>query len=220
MSLDQMQAASLVMCENATCDLVAHVTARMCHDLASPLGAIGNGVELLEMLQGADTPELRLIAASVRQATARLRLFRFVFGPAQQEQMTSAEELRTLLHAHEESARFWVHYQIDVDIPRVHAKVILLGVMCLETALAWGGNVRIMANAKGYQLSAQADRLRLDAELWSTFDASENPISSTSANIHFNMLQREISQKGLGLHCVQTPHSLVFQVSIPRPDQE
>ena len=30
-------------------DITALVTARMCHDLASPIGAVGNGVELVEL---------------------------------------------------------------------------------------------------------------------------------------------------------------------------
>ncbi len=41
-------------------DLIALVGSRICHDLVSPLGAIGNGVELLAMAGAMPGPELAL----------------------------------------------------------------------------------------------------------------------------------------------------------------
>ena len=56
-------------------ELAALIGSRICHDLVSPIGAIGNGVELLAMA-GAAGPEVRLIAESVAAANARIRFFR------------------------------------------------------------------------------------------------------------------------------------------------
>ena len=68
MTLDTMQIGSG--------ELAQMVGSRLCHDLISPLGAIGNGVELLEMSPDfpgiSDSPELRLIAESVAAARARM----------------------------------------------------------------------------------------------------------------------------------------------------
>jgi histidine phosphotransferase ChpT len=60
------------------CELL---TARLCHDLAGPIAAIGNGAELLDD----DDPDFvrqaaTLIDASAGTAAKRLRLFRFVYG--------------------------------------------------------------------------------------------------------------------------------------------
>ena len=67
-------------------ELASLVAARLCHDLVSPLGAIGNGVELLEMSGDfpgiSKSPELALITESVRSARARVRFFRTAFGHA------------------------------------------------------------------------------------------------------------------------------------------
>ena len=56
------------------------VGSRICHDLISPVGAIGNGLELLAMAGGRTMPggsaELELISDSVVQANARIRFFR------------------------------------------------------------------------------------------------------------------------------------------------
>lgn len=65
--------------------------ARLCHDLAGPIGAIGTGAELLtEELtterpageEDAPTEALRLLADSAAAATARLRFLRLALGPA------------------------------------------------------------------------------------------------------------------------------------------
>ncbi|HMR60143.1 MAG TPA: histidine phosphotransferase, partial [Amaricoccus sp.] len=61
-------------------DLSALVSARLCHDLISPMGAIRNGMELLQMAPGeAQSPEHALIADSLETALAKLRYFRLAF---------------------------------------------------------------------------------------------------------------------------------------------
>ena len=52
-------------------DLGALLCSRICHDIISPVGAINNGLELLEE-GGADEDAMALIAASARNASARL----------------------------------------------------------------------------------------------------------------------------------------------------
>ncbi len=52
---------------------------RICHDLISPVGAIGNGVEFLAELTET-IPEVGLIADSVASANGKLQFFRICFG--------------------------------------------------------------------------------------------------------------------------------------------
>ncbi|MSP89576.1 MAG: hypothetical protein EXQ92_12320 [Alphaproteobacteria bacterium] len=56
---------------------------RVCHDLISPVGAVVNGVELIED-GGADMTDdaMALIAKSARQASRRLQFFRMAYGAA------------------------------------------------------------------------------------------------------------------------------------------
>ncbi len=62
----------------------ALLCSRLCHDLASPLGAINNGVEMLET--ETDPSLIRqitgLIEQSARQTTNRLQYYRLAFGAA------------------------------------------------------------------------------------------------------------------------------------------
>ena len=68
-------------------DLAALIASRICHDLISPIGAIGNGVELLAMEPGGPRPEMALISESVANANARIRFFRICFGQASSDQL-------------------------------------------------------------------------------------------------------------------------------------
>ena len=71
-------------------DLGAKVASRICHDLANPLGAIANGLELL-LLPGLEpTPEMSLLQDSVASASARIRWFRLAFGPASPQRVSRA----------------------------------------------------------------------------------------------------------------------------------
>ncbi len=65
-------------------DLAALLCSRVCHDVISPVGAIVNGLEVLEDESDASMKEfaLDLIRKSARQASARLQFARLAFGAA------------------------------------------------------------------------------------------------------------------------------------------
>jgi histidine phosphotransferase ChpT len=65
-------------------DLAALLCSRVCHDLISPVGAIVNGLEVLEEDNDEETKTfaLDLIKKSARNASARLQFCRLAFGAA------------------------------------------------------------------------------------------------------------------------------------------
>ncbi|MDQ8732413.1 histidine phosphotransferase ChpT [Bradyrhizobium sp. LHD-71] len=65
-------------------DLAALLCSRVCHDLISPVGAIVNGLEVLDDAKNADDRDfaLDLIRKSARNASARLQFCRLAFGAA------------------------------------------------------------------------------------------------------------------------------------------
>ncbi|MGG7516572.1 histidine phosphotransferase ChpT [Allorhizobium undicola] len=60
-------------------DLAALLCSRVCHDVISPVGAITNGLELLDE-GGADEDAMELIRASALNASVRLKFARLAFG--------------------------------------------------------------------------------------------------------------------------------------------
>ena len=65
-------------------DLAALLCSRVCHDLISPVGAIINGLEVMEEDRDEETKTfaLDLIKRSAAQASAKLQFCRFAFGAA------------------------------------------------------------------------------------------------------------------------------------------
>jgi histidine phosphotransferase ChpT len=65
-------------------DLSALITSRVCHDVISPVGAINNGIEVLEEERDEDMRKIAmdLVKKSARQASAKLQFCRLAFGAA------------------------------------------------------------------------------------------------------------------------------------------
>src|SRR5438876_8184113 len=65
-------------------ELAALLCSRVCHDLISPVGAIVNGIEVIEDDNNEETKTfaLDLIRKSAKTASARLQFCRIAFGAA------------------------------------------------------------------------------------------------------------------------------------------
>src|SRR5580692_2092927 len=65
-------------------DFAAFMVSRVCHDLVGPLGAVVNGLEVLEDERDATmrADALKLVTSSAGQALARIQFMRIAFGAA------------------------------------------------------------------------------------------------------------------------------------------
>jgi histidine phosphotransferase ChpT len=179
----------------AQADLAQLLGSRLCHDLVSPLGAIGNGVELLEMSPefpgiGA-SPELMLIAESVAAARARIQLFRVAFGQAQGDQRVSRASLAQLLDGFSGQGRLRVQLEAEGDFARVELRMIMLAMMCLESALPWGGAVTVVHDGGRWRLVGQADRVKQDPALWAWL-GGDDPRTPAPSEVHFALLAQAL----------------------------
>ena len=63
-------------------DLAGLIASRICHDLISPVGALGNGLELLSLSVDPKGEEMALIRDCAAAAAAGLSFMRIAFGAA------------------------------------------------------------------------------------------------------------------------------------------
>jgi histidine phosphotransferase ChpT len=119
-------------------DLAALLCSRVCHDVISPVGAIVNGLEVLEEEKDAEMRgfALDLIKKSARTASARLQFCRLAFGAAGSAGAAidtgDAEQVARGLLADERTKLEW-------DVPRIlmpKDKVKLILNLCLIAAAA------------------------------------------------------------------------------------
>lgn len=199
----------------AALDLAHAVTSRMCHDLISPLGAIANGMELLSMTRGGGN-EVDLVTESVTTAHARIRLFRTAFGAAQPGQMMAPSEIASLLKDHATSARYHTDFAISDNLPRQDLRLILLVLMCLDSALPWGGTVQIRPCAQGYQIEAEAERHRLEPEAWCWLTGQGVGSEITPATVQFPLLALLVHQQGWQLDVTDTSQILSIRLEQAR----
>lgn len=82
------------------------MASRICHDVISPVGAINNGLELLqEMGIEHGSEAIALIAKSAEQANRRLRLFRYAYGSAGSKDLADSKDLRRTTFDYLEGSR-------------------------------------------------------------------------------------------------------------------
>lgn len=187
-----------------TIDLPGLLGARICHDLISPVGAIGNGMELLTLSGDLDGPERDLIAESTASASARLQLFRLAFGRGGSGQSHSAREIADLLGAYTKDSDLQIHWGGAETVSRSVAKALLLLVMCLETVVGRAGHVSVEPCTTGWQITSIAARgKQAEALLQRITNAEDWPIDLSPAQVQFPLAKYAIEQLGIRaqLHC-------------------
>lgn len=179
--------------------LAALVASRICHDLISPIGAIGNGVELMIMdASGTSSQEMALIVESAGHANARIRYFRLAFGLCAPDQRIGRGEVVGILNDLAAGGRMKVVWDSPQDLPRRDAKMAFLALMCLETALIQGGDVDISMGSGGWNLTARAPRIKQDPALWGGLARSASPDSYddiAAGQVHFPLLALEAARQ-------------------------
>lgn len=169
-------------------DLNSLIGSRICHDLISPLGAIGNGVELLSMTGASPVPEIELIAESVENANARIRFFRVAYGASNETTMIGNTEVRRILGDLYRGNRIQVDWRIDDDTRRIEAKLAFLILQCFESALPWGGKVAVTRNGKTWSIFGTSERLKVEPELWELLSKVISNPDISASNVHFALV--------------------------------
>lgn len=177
-------------------DLTALLGSRICHDLISPLGAISNGLELLAMSGVAPGPELSLISQSVQSANARIRFFRVTFGAASPGQTIGRVEVLGIVDDLARGGRLKIDWQGPADLARADVKMAFLALLCLETAMPYGGQVHVAATPSGWMIEAAAERLKIDPTLWDRLAGQVPAEPLAAAHIQFALLPDEARRLG------------------------
>lgn len=150
-------------------DLAALVCSRVCHDVISPVGAIVNGLEVLEEDDDATTHEyaLDLIRKSARQASARLQFARLAFGAAGSAgaaiDLGDAEAVAKGMFGDDKIALSWAAPR--ALLPKNRVKLLLNLIVLASTAIPRGGSISVMVEgdeqASAFTVAAQGTNARI-----------------------------------------------------------
>ena len=153
-------------------DLAALLCSRVCHDVISPVGAIVNGLEVLEDETDADMRvfAIELIKKSAKTASARLQFCRLAFGAAGSAGASidtgDAESVaRNLFVADDRTRLDW--HATRALMPKNKVKLILNMCLIAAAAIPRGGvmAVTIAADAGSVEVSARGTNAKVAAHV-------------------------------------------------------
>lgn len=192
-------------------DLAALIGSRICHDLISPIGAIGNGIELMSLSSGQEqpSPELELITQSVENANARIRFFRIAYGPASGAQLVGRQEVLSILKAISSGGRITYNWTPIDDQTREITRILFLVLQCVETALPLGGRIDVNFDGTDWKVIGTGKRVTLDPLLWAAFNNSDVEHAHTSAQVQFALLPDAIRDAGREIEITHSADTVV-----------
>lgn len=139
-------------------DLAALLCSRVCHDVISPVGAIVNGLEVLEEDNDPSMHEfaLDLIRKSATQASARLQFARLAFGAAGSAgasiDLGDAETVAKGMFSDDKITLTWTAPRLLM--PKNRVKLLLNLVMLATSAIPRGGTIDVSVRASEGQEAA------------------------------------------------------------------
>lgn len=158
----------------------AFLVSKVCHDLVGPLGAVVNGLEVLEDERDAAmrADALKIVTSSAAQALARLQFMRIAFGAAgsagAELDLGEVHRLVDGLITGGRTSLEWEppHVQWPKDWAKLLMNAILIGADCLPR----GGVVRIEVrdSAPGFTITATGQGARVSEEVQRALRGEEN----------------------------------------------
>ena len=137
------------------------LNSRICHDLVSPVGAINNGVELINELGDQVRQEaMNLIGGSALAASRRLAMYRLAYGSAQSKSRISVADARQAAINLFQESRLELDWPRYLVVPFQRDPAAVAKIMCL---LLLTGEEAVQRGK--IELACQEERMRVTFRL-------------------------------------------------------
>ena len=157
-------------------DLAALLCSRVCHDVISPVGAIANGLEVLEE---EDDEEMRkiafdLVSKSAKQASAKLQFCRLAFGAAGSAganiDLGEAGDVAQMFVGSEKVELKWLAPR--ENRPKLEVKLLMNMMLMGISAIPRGGEVVVMCDGGNLSVRASGMKARVPEKSQMLLDGS------------------------------------------------
>ena len=176
-------------------ELAALLCSRVCHDIISPVGAINNGLELLDE-GGSDEDAMHLIRASAINASARLQYARLAFGAAGSAGMQidtgDAQNVATAFIRNEKPELEWRGAR--ALLPKNKVKLLLNLILIANGAIPRGGRITVqlddLETTPRFVLTASGPMVRVPPKFLELHSGAtpEEPIDAHSVQPYYTLL--------------------------------
>lgn len=196
-------------------DLAALLCSRVCHDIISPVGAINNGLELLDE-GGADDDALDLIRTSALNASIRLKFARLAFGAsgstgASIDTGEAQEAIKDYVSTDAKTVINW--YGGRAIIPKNKVKLLLNLFLVAFGAIPRGGEIDVfledLETAPQFRLVARGKMVRVPPKFLELHAGQvEEAIDAHAIQPYYTVLLAEEADLELG--CTVNADDVVF----------
>ena len=202
-------------------DLAALLCSRVCHDVISPVGAIANGLELMD---DPDTDAemkataLEMVKSSARTATAKLKFCRIAFGAS-----GSAGALIDLSEAGEVARSFMGDdkAKLEWNVPRENrpkqeVKLLLNMLLMAITGIPRGGVVTVSVVGRDLTIHAKGERAKINESLASALNGTADLATLDARLVQPYYCRLLAEAAGLELSMVMTADDTVAVIAKPK----
>ncbi|MGY4572803.1 histidine phosphotransferase [Bradyrhizobium pachyrhizi] len=181
-------------------ELAALLCSRVCHDLISPVGAIVNGLEVLD-----DNPKpedrdfaLDLIRKSAKTASARLQFCRLAFGAAGSSgAQIDLGDAQNMAKGHIEDGKVALTWNLPrLLLPKNRVKLLLNMLVVAQQTIPRGGTLTIdpvgEGEAMSFRITAAGLNARVPQNIVDLLNAtSPNTVDAHAVQPHYTRLLAE-----------------------------
>lgn len=153
-------------------DLAAMMCGRICHDIISPVSALGTALEVLNDKNNPDMHEdaMDLVKLSAAQTSAKLQFLRLAFGAGTSAPgMIGLDKLKSLVNGVYGEGKADIHWDTEIEgLDKPYARLVLNIVMLALQSIPRGGRLHIMAeiaNGVSLRFKAQGLKARIDENM-------------------------------------------------------
>ncbi|HYL32031.1 MAG TPA: histidine phosphotransferase family protein [Stellaceae bacterium] len=189
------------------------LASRLCHELISPVGAVNNGVELLNdgdagFVRDATT----LIGQSARRAAMRLQFYRFAYGAGGLG--GGAPDAKSLVAGILEGGKVRCDWPAEFDALATPWQKLACNLMLLASeTLPRGGSVTLARAGNGVAAAAAGEAVNLTAELKAALVPAADVGALTARTVHAYFTARYAETVGARLSLSEADKSATFTAS-------
>jgi histidine phosphotransferase ChpT len=200
-------------------DLAALLCSRVCHDVISPVGAIANGLEVLEDEDDEEMQKVAmdLVRRSAKQAAAKLQFCRIAFGAA-----GSAGALLDLGEAGDMAKAFVGDEKVKLDWqapretrPKGEVKLLLNMMLLGMSAVPRGGMVTVAIEDRFPIVRAVGDAARIPEKISQLLNGNFDSADLDARLVQPYYTRRLAQQLGYALRFAANGNKITLEAGLP-----
>ena len=203
-------------------ELAALLCSRVCHDLISPVGAIVNGLEVLDDDPKPEDREfaLELIRKSAKTASARLQFCRLAFGAAGSSgAQIDLGDAQAMARGHIEDGKCTITWNLPrLLLPKNRVKLLLNMLVIAQQTIPRGGTLTVdslgQGETMGFRVTANGLNARLPQNIADLLSSGQpSSVDAHSVQPYYTRLLAQAC--GLSVRLASEGEAVVASASTP-----